>query len=245
MRKGIILDVAILIIGFCLLTWVFIRYANSVEESRFDAEVLQEAIEESIDTVKEQVEQPVDSTQGGYVFTVPQHNVEQEVNVEDVEEEQIVLNNYDKVGCLILYKVDSVNLREDLIKDGQAIYTWVVGTNEYYVFLKCLKTDVKQYQSLYDNLLSEDWCLENGYVLINYSDVETLIGDGKAFSYKQGKNLQRFVAFIELKNSYTCIIEIEAEQEFDKELEIVRDILSNGVTVVLSNSEEEELSEAE
>ena len=181
---------------------------------------------------------------GVYIFSVPTGSSRDiEVDLDDVEEEDIILYSVDEVECPLLYDVSTATLLREYLQTGLAVYQWTQNNTMYPVRLTCVVNSASDYENMYTNLLNTEWCTENGYVLLDSAEVQTAVGNGNAFMYKQGENTPKCVTYIQLKNGYVCALEIEGEFLFVDAMEVTEDILTNGITVILSSVEEEVLDE--
>lgn len=177
---------------------------------------------------------------GVYIFSVPTGSSRDiEVDLDGVEEEDIILYSVDEVECLLLHNVSTATLLREYLQTGLAVYQWTQNNTMYPVRLTCVVNSASDYENMYTNLLNTEWCTENGYVLLDSAEVQTAVGNGNAFMYKQGENTPKFVTYIQLKNGYVCALEIEGEFLFVDAMEVTEDILTNGITVILSSAEEE------
>lgn len=193
-------------------------------------------------STKDEDEEKEDKGNQSYVFQVAGNGAkDSEIDAEDVKAEDIVVNSIDQIKCLILYNINSTTLYKDYIEDGYAYYEWV--DNEGWcipTFLTVEEKSVSYEYEAFQNYLNEQWCMENSVILLNSCGIETHIGNGNAYMYRQGDNQPVFIAYIDLINEYTCVFTMRGEFEFTSALDVVEDILTNGVTVVMNSTDEDE-----
>ena len=242
MKKWIYAILSIGILVFAVLIFIKVNKQEPVEVVNNGTESF-EFYDPNTTEAPSKEEDSKPSSGQSYVFGVAGNKKAEESTIqeEDVKEDDIVLNGVSAGKCFILYDVDGVNLSKESIRDGYAYYEWIQEDGKVVpVFLTIESEGTSRQKETYEQYLNEEWRVQNGVTLINECKVESYIGNGNAYLYSKEGTQNEFVSYVDLLNGYTCVLKMRGEFEFTAALNVVENILTNGVTVVMDSTVDEE-----
>lgn len=242
MKKWIYAILSIGILVFAVLIFIKVNKQEPIESVENNTESF-EFYDPKATEAPTSEEETKSSSGQSYVFGVAGNKNAEESTIqeEDVKEDDIVLNGVSAGKCFILYDVDGVNLSKESIRDGYAYYEWIQSDGKVVpVFLTIESEGTSRQKETYEQYLNEEWRIQNGVTLINECKVESYIGNGNAYLYSKEGTQNEFVSYVSLLNGYTCVLKMRGEFEFTAALNVVENILTNGVTVVMDSTVDEE-----
>lgn len=242
MKKWIYIILSIGILVFAVLIFIKVNKQEPIEVVENNTESF-EFYDPNATEAPTKEDETKPSSEQSYVFGVAGNKKAEESTIqeEDVKEDDIVLNGVSAGKCFILYDVDGVNLSKDSIRDGYAYYEWIQSDGKVVpVFLTIESEGTSRQKEVYEQYLNEEWRTQNGVTLINECKVESYIGNGNAYFYSKEGTQNEFVSYVDLLNGYTCVLKMRGEFEFTAALNVVENILTNGVTVVMDSTVDEE-----
>lgn len=242
MKRWVYAILCICILVFVVLIFVKVNKHKPIEVVESNTESF-EFYDPSVTVAPTREDETVSSSRQSYVFGVAGNKTAEESTIqgEDVKEDDVVLNGVSAGKCFILYEVDGVNLYKDTIRDGYAYYEWIQSDGKVVpVFLTIESEGTSRQKETYENYLNEEWRVQNGITLINECKVESYVGEGNAYLYSKDGSQDEFVSYVDLLNGYTCVLKMRGEFEFTPALNVVENILTNGVTVIMSSTCEDE-----
>lgn len=242
MKKWIYVILSIGILVFVVLIFIKVNKQEPIGTVESNTESF-EFYDPNATEAPMSAEETKPSSGQSYVFEVAgnKNTEESTIQEEDVKEDDIVLNGVSAGKCFILYGVEGVNLSKDSIRDGYAYYEWIQSDGKVVpVFLTIESEGTSRQKETYEQYLNEEWRNQNGVTLINECKVESYIGNGNAYLYSKEGTQNEFVSYVDLLNGYTCVLKMRGEFEFTAALNVVENILTNGVTVVMDSTVDEE-----